>query len=55
MAESGEQFEEDEQEWKEIEFAPFKTFKEEYIICLDTLGQDRQFTDEEKRFALETV
>ena len=38
-----------------IEFAPFKTFKEEFIICLDTLGQDRRFTDEEKRFALETI
>lgn len=42
-------------EWKEIKFAPFKTFKEEYIICLDTLGQDRQFSDDEKRFTLETI
>lgn len=42
-------------EWKNIQFAPFKTFKEEYILCLDTLGQDRTFTDDEKRFALETI
>ena len=38
---AGEAFEEEEPEWKGIEFAPFKTFKEEYVICLDTLGQDR--------------
>ena len=47
--------EEDPPEWKVIEFAPFKTFKEEYVVCLDTLGQDRQFSDDEKRFTLETV
>lgn len=44
--------EEDDTEWKEIDFAPFKTFKEQYVLCLDTLGQDRQFSDEEKRFTL---
>ena len=25
------------------------------MVCLDTMGQDREFTDQEKRFALETV
>ena len=53
--EAGETFDDEEQEFPEIEFAPFKTFKEEYVICLDTLGQDREFTDDEKRFALETI
>ena len=24
-------------------------------MCLDTLGQDREFTDEQRRFVLETV
>jgi hypothetical protein len=24
-------------------------------VCLNTLGQDREFTDEEKKFALRTV
>ena len=42
-------------EWDKIEFEPFKTSKEEYVICLDSLGQDREFTDEQKRFALNTV
>lgn len=36
--EAGETYEEDEQDLKEVEFAPFKTFKEEYVLCLDTLG-----------------
>lgn len=54
--EAGEQFdEEDQEQWKEINYAPFKTFKEEYVLCLDTLGQDRKFSDDEKRFSLETV
>ena len=35
---AGEEYEEDEQEFGAIEAAPFKTFKEEYVICLDTLG-----------------
>ncbi len=26
-----------------------------FVVCLDTLGQDRTFTDEQRRFALETV
>ena len=25
------------------------------MVCLDTLGQDREFTEEQRRFALETV
>ena len=25
------------------------------MICLDTLGQDREFSDDEKRFTLQTV
>lgn len=53
--EANEPYEEEPPEWKDIKYAPFKTFKEEYIICLDTLGQDRQFSDEEKRFTLGTV
>lgn len=42
-------------DWTPVKFAPYKTFKEEYIICLDTLGQDRQFSDDEKRFTLQTI
>lgn len=34
---------------------PFKTVDQKYVVCLDTMGQDRKFTDEQKRFALQTV
>ena len=36
--EEGGEVENEEPSFKEIEFEPFKTFKEEYVICLDTLG-----------------
>ena len=48
-------FEPEEREWDVIDFAPFKTEEKKYVVCLDTMGQDREFTDEEKRFALRTV
>ena len=34
----GDQSDEQVPEWPEIGYAPFKTFKEEYVVCLDTLG-----------------
>ena len=36
--EDGEGNENEEEEIKDPEYDPFKTFKEEYVICLDTLG-----------------
>ena len=46
---------EEDKDWTPAPFAPFKTFKEEYIICMDTLGQDRQFSNDQKRFTLHTI
>eukprot|EP00347_Sterkiella_histriomuscorum_P009020 403342835 len=46
---------EEEKVWDVIQEEPFEIEIEEYVICFDTLGQDRQFTDDERRFALETV
>ena len=34
---------------------PLETAKEAFVVCLDTLGQDRELTPEEKRFVLQTV
>ena len=31
------------------------TQKVSYVVCLNTLGQDRQFTEEEIKFALDTT
>lgn len=37
-AANGETFDEEERTWEEIEFAPFQTHQEQYVVCLDTLG-----------------
>ena len=52
---NGQEFEPEVKEWEEIECAPYKTEDKKYVVCLDTMGQDREFTIEEKRFALNTV
>ena len=44
------EFEPEEKEWAAIDCAPYKTEEKKYVVCLDTMGQDREFTDEEKRF-----
>jgi hypothetical protein len=41
--------------WEEILPQPFKTQQVQFVVCLNTLGQDRVFTEEEKKFALRTV
>jgi hypothetical protein len=33
--------------WEEFHFAKFKSFKKQYVVCLNTMGQDRVFTAEE--------
>ena len=50
-----ENFEPEEKEWEVIDYAPYKTEERKYVVCLDTMGQDREFTEDEKRFALNTV
>ena len=52
---NNEAFEEEEKVWDVLEFAPFQTKEEKYVVCLDTMGQDRQFTESEKLFALTTL
>ena len=45
----------EQQKLQNLKLAPFRTVQKEYVLCLDTMGQEREFTDQEKRFALETV
>lgn len=52
---SGEEYVAAEFRFPEIETPPFLNKEEKLVVCLDTLGQDRQLTDDQKRFALETV
>jgi hypothetical protein len=41
--------------WDEITPKEFKTKKVQLVVCLNTLGQDRQFTEDETKFALRCV
>jgi len=52
---TGEPFEPEEKEWPEIPLQPPITSEVKFVVCLDTLGQDRGFTDDERRFVLRTV
>lgn len=51
----GIEFEPEEREWPEIILDEFRTQEQKYVICIDTMGQDREITDEQKQFTLETV
>jgi len=51
----GDKFVPEEKEWEEITNAPFLTSKVEKVVCLNSLGQDRQFTKDEILFAQRTV
>lgn len=46
---------EEEKVWEVIEEEPFETYEEKFVISVDTLGQDRQISQEEKIFLLRTV
>ena len=51
----GLEFVPEDREWPVIELDPFQSYQEKYVVCIDTMGQDRELTVEQKRFALETV
>ena len=47
-----------EREPKEIElltYEPFQTKPVKYVLCVDTMGQDRELTEEQRRFILQTA
>ena len=52
---SGKSFHKEEKEWPEINPGDFQTENIQFVVCLNTLGQDREFTKEEVKFALDTV
>jgi len=45
----------DDGNWQDITVKPFTTTKVQYVVCLNTLGQDREFSAEQIRYALDTV
>lgn len=52
---NGEPYTPEHKVWETIEEKPFATRKKQYAVCLDTLGQDRELTDVQRRFVLETI
>jgi hypothetical protein len=52
---ANEEFEPEEKEWEEIAAKPFHCEVVDYAVCLDTMGQDRQFTEDETSIALDAV
>lgn len=53
--ENGEEFAPEEKEFPEIKTADYKTQPVRYCVCLNTMGQDREFTEEQRLLALRTV
>jgi hypothetical protein len=51
----GETFKADEKKWEPIQSKPYLTRKVQFVSCLNSMGQDRKFTEQEKLFALRTV
>lgn len=42
---AGEEYIEEAKEWEDIQENPYKTQKVQYVVCLNTMGQDRGYTD----------
>ena len=42
-------------QWDQIKPKPFKSKKVQFVVCLNTLGQDREFTSDQIKFAQRTV
>jgi hypothetical protein len=38
-----------------LSYKPFLTDKKQFVVCCNTLGQNREFTAEEKFFVTKTV
>lgn len=55
MAAEGEAFKSEEKVWEEIKTQPFKSRPIKFVVCLNTMGQDRELTAEQKTYALKTV
>ena len=53
--EAGEQYHEQERDYPVFETSKFKTQKEQFCVSLNTMGQDRQFTEDEIKFVLDTL
>ena len=52
---AGEPYKKPEKKWPEISPPSYRTEESLFVVCLDTMGQDREFTKEEIAFTVETI
>jgi len=52
---AGETYTKEEKEIEELEFAPFNVMQKKFVICVDTMGQDCEISNEQRRQVLETI
>lgn len=52
---NNEKWEPEEKVWEEIANPVYLSEEHKFAVCIDTLGQDRELTDDEKRTALTYV
>jgi beta-glucosidase-like glycosyl hydrolase len=45
----------EEKVWEELKANPFKTQTVSFVVCMNTMGMDKEFTEEERKIALRTV
>ena len=45
----------EERTWEEIHLPPVQTTLSKFVIAMDTMGQDREFTYDQKVFALNAI
>lgn len=52
---AGTEFVPEAREWPEVTLPPIVTELRKFVVCIDLMGQDREFTEEQKTKILETV
>lgn len=53
----GEDYKEPEEtkEWPQVKEKLYETKERKFVVCLDTMGQDRAFTDSQREFVLDSI
>lgn len=52
---AGETYEKEVKVIEEVPLQPFQVQQNKFVVCLDTMGQDCELTDDQRRFVLQTV
>jgi len=44
------EWEEKKKSWEDVKEDPFLTTKKEYVVCADTMGQDKEISKEDREY-----